>query len=103
MVKKWYSEIVDKVENPLKTLYNGHEGGVINTKNLVIFKPEVDRSTINDQDIKTLLENFYQRYLASIDCNFAFMSADQQLYIKLWNFCLAELVRYAWLILLPGE
>jgi hypothetical protein len=50
-----------------------------------------------------MLDGIYQEYLKNTNRSFAFVSSDQQVWIKLFYLTKKQPEKYSWIIPLPGK
>ena len=90
---------------PTVPLWFVHFGSYLNViqSEFVILEPKLQCSTLKYSDIEKVLGWFYLNFLEKSSRNYAFVSADQQTWIKMWYLRLTKKTKYYWLIPIPGE
>ena len=75
----------------------------VHKSNFVVLEPEVDTQTLTYQDVEYVLESFHAKHIAGSSRTFAFVSGDQQVFVKLWKLRRDRPQLYDWVVPLPGE
>ena len=100
--KCWQAFEARPEEMPLRFLYNTHQSNVRKT-DLTILEPHVGLETLTYRDIKIVVDKFFEDYLQHSPRTIAFVSGDQQVWIKLFYLRTEEPQKYGWMIPVPGE
>ena len=87
---------------PLRFVLSGTKLNVVQTE-FMILKLELKCSTLKYEDIERVLGHFFSNFIKSTTRNFAFVSGDQQTWIKMWYLRLKQSFKYFWLSPVPGE
>lgn len=87
---------------PLRFLYTGHPSRV-RKSDITILEPLPNLQTLTYQDIEIAVSEFFERYILPSNRTFAFVSGDQQVWIKLWLLRKRQPLKYHWMIPVPGE
>lgn len=86
----------------LKDLFLDTEHNV-EKSNITFLKPLFHRQTLTYEDVQHSVEIFYYKYIEPHNRQYAIVSGDQQVWIKLWLLHLKDPQKYHWLIPVPGE
>lgn len=70
---------------------------------LKILKPLLNCSTLKYEDIERVVSEFFRKFMHGTARTFAFISGDQQVWIKLWYLRTRQPDKYRWLVPIPGE
>ena len=98
-----FTSMVNRDETlALRYMYSNRDSNLIRS-DFVILEPELNCSTLKYEDIERVLCKFYSNYLETSSRTFAFVSGDQQTWIKMWYLRILHPVKYLWLIPIPGE
>jgi hypothetical protein len=89
-------------ELAMKLVYTGSKSKVVKA-NILILEPKLNVQTLSYAEVVPLVEEFYRNHIANSNRTFAFISGDQQVWIKLWKLRKNHPQKYGWLIPLPGE
>ena len=70
---------------------------------MYIQEPMENLQTLQYKDIILVIDEFYRKHIQQTVCNFAFVSGDQQTWIKLMILRQKNQNKYNWIIPIPGE
>jgi hypothetical protein len=87
---------------PLRFMYRDTQSTTAKSA-VFILPPLFNLQTLTYEDIEIVVQQFYDKYMGGSSRTFAFVSGDQQVWIKLWYLRMRQPVKYIWMIPVPGE
>ena len=98
----WKAFLQRPTDAPLCFLYNNTLSRV-HKSDVTILEPLANIQTLSYAHVELVVNSFFQQYIQNCDRTFAFVSGDQQVWIKLWLLRMKQPLKYHWMIPVPGE
>ena len=100
--KSWDMFVQRPRNKPLRFMFAG-TGSNVHRSEVLILTPMFDLQTLTYEDVEVVVQKFYKENMEGTDRTFAFVSGDQQVWIKLWFLRMTQPIKYNWMIPVPGE
>lgn len=91
-----------KRDKPLRFLFIDTPSNV-EASDITFLKPLFDTQTISNNDVQKIVDTFFSEYMAGTPRQFALLSGDFQVWMKLFMLHKRYPEKYGWLIPVPGE